>query len=102
MHSRTAPRLAAALAAAFLACAPAASAADLRVDLRESVGAEWFARIGDRDVELLLIDDLRPTPETFQSLDIPAITRDHPERLRRVRTQAHRTPACPMPRSWWR
>ena len=88
MHSRTAPRLAAALAAAFLACAPAASAADLRVDLRESVGAEWFARIGDRDVELLLIDDLRPTPDNLQSLDIPALTREHPERLRRVGTQA--------------
>jgi len=88
MHSRTAPRLAAALAAAFLACAPAASAADLRVDLSESVGADWFARIGDRDVELLLIDDLRPTPDTLQSLDIPAITRDHPERLRKVDTNA--------------
>lgn len=88
MHSRTAPRLAAALAAAFLACAPAASAADLRVDLRESAGADWFARIGDRDVELLLIDDLRPTPDTLQSLDIPAITRDHPERLRKVDTKA--------------
>lgn len=88
MHSRRAPRLAAALAAAFLACAPTASAADLRVDLRESVGAEWFARIGDRDVELLLIDDLRPTPDNLQSLDIPALTREHPERLRRVGTQA--------------
>lgn len=88
MHLRTAPRLAAALAAAFLACAPAASAADLRVDLRESVGADWFARIGDRDVELLLIDDLRPTPETLQSLDIPAIARDHPDRLRKVDTKA--------------
>lgn len=88
MHSRTAPRLAAALAAAFLACAPAASAADLRVDLRESAGADWFARIGDRDVELLLIDDLRPTPDTLQSLDIPAITRDHPERLRKMDTKA--------------
>ena len=88
MRSRTAPRLAAALAAAFLACAPAASAADLRVDLRESVGADWFARIGDRDVELLLIDDLRPTPETLQSLDIPAIARDHPDRLRKVDTKA--------------
>lgn len=88
MRSRTAPRLAAALAAAFLACAPAASAADLRVDLRESAGADWFARIGDRDVELLLIDDLRPTPDTLQSLDIPAITRDHPERLRKVDTKA--------------
>ena len=87
MHLRTAPRLAAALAAAFLACAPAASAADLRVDLRESVGADWFARIGDRDIELLLIDDLRPTPETLQSLDIPVITRDHPERLRKVGTR---------------
>lgn len=87
MHSRRAPRLAAALAAAFLACAPAASAADLRVDLSESVGADWFARIGDRDVELLLIDDLRPTPDTLQSLDIPAITRDHPERLRKVGTR---------------
>lgn len=84
MHSRTAPRLAAALAAAFLACAPAASAADIRVDLRESVGADWFARIGDRDVELLLIDDLRPTPDNLQALDIPAITRDHPERLKPV------------------
>lgn len=88
MHSRTAPRLVAALAVAFLACAPAASAADLRVDLRETVGADWFARIGDRDVELLLIDDLRPTPETLQSLDIPAITHDHPERLRKVGTMA--------------
>ncbi|OHR24114.1 hypothetical protein [Corynebacterium sp. HMSC034A01] len=88
MHSRTAPRLAAALAAAFLACAPTASAADLRVDLRESVGADWFARIGDRDVELLLIDDLRPTPDNLQSLDIPAITRDHPDRLRKVDTKA--------------
>lgn len=87
MHSRTALRLAAALAAAFLACAPTASAADLRVDLSESVGADWFARIGDRDVELLLIDDLRPTPDTLQSLDIPAITRDHPERLRKVGTR---------------
>lgn len=88
MHSRTAPRLAAALAAAFLACAPAASAADLRVDLRESVGADWFARIGDRDVELLLIDDLRPTPDNLQSLDIPAITSDRPDRLRKVDTKA--------------
>lgn len=91
MHSRRAPRLAVALAAAFLVCAPAApaaSAADLRVDLRESVGADWFARIGDRDVELLLIDDLRPTPDNLQSLDIPAITRDHPERLRKVDTKA--------------
>ena len=87
MHSRTALRLAAALAAAFLACAPTASAADLWVDLSESVGADWFARIGDRDVELLLIDDLRPTPDTLQSLDIPAITRDHPERLRKVGTR---------------
>lgn len=84
MHSRTAPRLAAALAAAFLACAPAASAADIRVDLRESVGADWFARIGDRDVELLLIDDLRPTPDNLQALDIPALTREHPERLKPV------------------
>ena len=94
MHSRTAPRLVAALAVAFLACAPAASAADLRVDLRETVGAEWFARIGDRDVELLLIDDLRPTPDNLQSLDIPAITRDHPERLRKVGTMASKDGAA--------
>ena len=85
MHSRRASRLAAAaLAAAFLACAPAASAADIRVDLRESVGADWFARIGDREVELVLIDDLRPTPGNLQALDIPALTREHPERLKPV------------------
>ena len=85
MHSRRASRLAAAaLAAAFLACAPAASAADIRVDLRESVGADWFARIGDRKVELVLIDDLRPTPGNLQALDIPALTREHPERLKPV------------------
>ena len=88
MHTRRAPRLAAAaLAAAFLACAPTASAADLRVDLRESVGAEWFARIGDRDVELVLIDGLRPTPANLQSLDIPALKRDNPERLQPVATK---------------
>lgn len=88
MHTRRAQRLtAAALSAAFLACAPAASAADLRVDLRESVDAEWFARIGDRDVELALIDDLRPTPDNLQALDIPALQRDNPERLKMVATK---------------
>lgn len=86
MHTRRAPRLAAtALTAVFLACTPTiAPAAELRVDLRESVGAEWLARIGDRDVELLLIDDLRPTPQNLQTLDVPAITRDQPERLKPV------------------
>lgn len=85
MHLRRATRLTAVLAAAFLACAPApALAADIRVDLRESVGAEWFERIGDRDVELMLIDDLRPTPDNLQTLDIPALKRDHPERLKKV------------------
>lgn len=89
MHTRRASRLAAAaLAAAFLACAPAASAADIQVDLRESVGAEWFARIGDREVELVLIDDLRPTPGNLQALDIPALTREHPERLKPVVSKA--------------
>lgn len=85
MHLRRAPRLTAALAAAFLACAPVpALAADIRVDLRESVGTEWFERIGDRDVELMLIDGLRPTPDNLQTLDIPALKRDHPERLQKV------------------
>ena len=38
-------------------------------------------------VEFLLIVHLRPTPENFHFLDIPAITRDYSERLRRVGTQ---------------
>lgn len=86
----TRARVAAACAAAFLACAPApALAADgqIRVDLKESVGAEWFQRIGDRDVELALIDDTSPTPDDLQALDIPALKRDAPERLQSVATK---------------
>lgn len=81
---------AAACAAAFLACAPApALAADgqIRVDLKESVGAEWFERIGDREVELALIDDTSPTPDDLQALDIPALKRNAPERLQPVATK---------------
>ena len=86
----TRARLAAACAAAFLACAPApALAADgqIRVDLKESVGAEWFERIGDRQVELLRIDDTSPTPDDLQALDIPALKRNAPERLQPVATK---------------
>ena len=85
MHSQPARRrTAAALAAAFLACAPApALAADgqIRVDLRESVGADWFSRIGDRSISLERIDALRPTPANLQNLDVPELKRDHPERF---------------------
>lgn len=86
----TRARVAAACAAAFLACAPApAFAADgqIRVDLKESVGAEWFERIGDRDVELALVDDTSPTPDDLQALDIPALKRNAPERLQPVATK---------------
>lgn len=86
----TRARVAAACAAAFLACAPApALAADgqIRVDLKESVGAGWFERIGDREVELSLIDDTSPTPGDLQALDIPALKRNAPERLQSVATK---------------
>uniref|UniRef100_UPI000A4BCECA hypothetical protein n=1 Tax=Corynebacterium bouchesdurhonense TaxID=1720192 RepID=UPI000A4BCECA len=66
----------AALAAALLAGTAAAAApwptaiaaesGQIRVDLRASVGQEWFAQIGDREVELLLLDATlsNPTPIT--------------------------------------
>lgn len=91
MHKPTTrARLAAACAAVLLACAPApALAADgqIRVDLKESVGAEWFERIGDREVELSLLDDTSSTPDDLQALDIPALKRDAPERLQPVATK---------------
>lgn len=64
----------AALAAALLAGTAAAAApwptaiaaesGQIRVDLRASVGQEWFAQIGDRGVELSLLDATlsNPTP----------------------------------------
>ena len=91
MHKPTTrARLAAACAAAFLACVPApAFAADgqIRVDLQESVGAEWFERIGDREVEIARIEGVSPTPEDLQALDVPALKRDQPERFEPVETK---------------
>lgn len=91
MHKPTTrARLAAVCAAAFLVCGSSpAFAADgqVRVDLEASVGADWFERIGDREVELSRIDDTSPTPEALQALDIPALKRDTPERFTSVATK---------------
>lgn len=69
-----AKQVGAALAAALLAGTAAAAApwptaiaaesGQIRVDLRASVGQEWFAQIGDREVELSLLDATlsNPTP----------------------------------------
>lgn len=53
-----------ATSAAPWSTAIAAESGQIRVDLRASVGQEWFAQIGDREVELLLLDATlsNPTP----------------------------------------
>lgn len=51
----------------------------ITVDLVESVGADWFSEIGDRDVVLRRIDGIDPTTAAGQAklgeLDIPALVR---------------------------
>lgn len=52
----------------------------ITVDLVESVGADWFAEIGDREVVLRRVEDIDPTTAAGQAqlgeLDIPALVRE--------------------------
>lgn len=54
-------------------------AGTITVDLVESVGAEWFEQIGDREVVVRLIEGVDPTTsagqEQLSQLDIPALVR---------------------------
>ena len=95
---RVAPkRVGAAVAAAILAVtaapvapsphtAVAAVSGQIRVDLRAAVGEEWFAQIGDRKVDLALVEGVEPRPDQLQALDIPRIKRESPEQLKTVAT----------------
>lgn len=68
---------------------PAAVAAEtgqIRVDLRAAVGEEWFAQIGDRKVDLALVEGVEPRPDQLQALDIPKIKRESPTQLKTVAT----------------
>ncbi|WKD58178.1 hypothetical protein CAPI_08255 [Corynebacterium capitovis DSM 44611] len=74
--------LALAAPAAVPAAAPTAyaqAAGTIAVDLVESVGADWFAEIGDREVVLRHIEGIDPTTaagqEQLGQLDIPALVR---------------------------
>lgn len=57
----------------------AARSSDLHIDLKESVGEEWFQDIGDRELELLLIKDVRIND--LPQLNVPQLLRDNPDRF---------------------
>lgn len=57
----------------------ASRSSDLHIDLKESVGEEWFQDIGDRELELLLINDLRIND--LPQLNVPQLLRDNPDRF---------------------
>ncbi|SDL93794.1 hypothetical protein SAMN04488535_1313 [Corynebacterium mycetoides] len=70
-------------AATLPALTPAAYAQEtgtITVNLVESVGADWFAEIGDRDVVVRRIPGIDPTTsagqEQLNALDIPLLVRD--------------------------
>ncbi|QPK83023.1 hypothetical protein G7Y29_09290 [Corynebacterium qintianiae] len=74
--------LAFAVPATLRAVTPAAYAqatGTITVDLVESVGADWFAEIGDREVVLRRVEGIDPTTAAGQAqlgeLDIPALVR---------------------------
>lgn len=66
--------------------AVAAETGQIRVDLRAAVGEDWFAQIGDRKVDLVLIEGVLPRPDQLQALDIPRIKRESPQKLKTVAT----------------
>lgn len=78
----------AALAPAAPSPAPAvaAEAGQIRVDLKASVGEDWFAQIGDRAVTLELISGVNPRADELEALDVPALKRDEPGRFVPVKT----------------
>lgn len=57
----------------------ASRSSDLHIDLKESVGEEWFQDIGDRELELLLIKDVRIND--LPQLNVPQLLRDNPDRF---------------------
>lgn len=57
----------------------ASRSSDLHIDLKESVGEEWFQDIGDRELELLLIKDVHIND--LPQLNVPQLLRDNPDRF---------------------
>ena len=57
-------------------------ASDVHVDLTESVGAEWFGKIGDRKLVLSRINGVGT--KDLPALDVPRLLKDSPEDFVRI------------------